>query len=75
MLNKYTISFLALLMLTACSSDNAENKENTTEKITQEIGAKAVAAIQDPLDKARQAAKTAEEHSRQIKEYEQRVEK
>ena len=71
MFKKYIISCLTLLMLAACSSDNNENNKNTTEKITKEIADKAVAAIQDPLEKARNAAQTIEEHNRQTEEYKQ----
>ena len=72
---KYPIYLLALIMLTACSSDTDETIETSTEKITQEIADKAVAAIQDPLDKARKAAETVEEHNRQIEEDAQNMKK
>ena len=65
MFNRYPIYLLALILLSACSSDTDKNTESTTEKITQEIADKAVAAIQDPLEKARKAAETVEQHNQQ----------
>lgn len=75
MLNKYTVIFFALWMVAACSSDTAENKEETSEDITHEIAEKAVAAIQDPLDKARNAAEKQEQHSQQVDEQQQMMDK
>ena len=60
---------LTTIMLTACSGDNSDNKETATEKMTREVAEKAVKHIQDPMDKAREAAALAEEHTRQIKEH------
>ena len=75
MLNKFSVYLLALIMLTACSSDSNENNESGTEEITKEIADKAVAAIQDPLDKARKAAATIEQHNLQMEEDAQSTEK
>ena len=75
MFNKYSVSLFALITLTACSSDTNDNTETSTKKITQEIADKAVAAIQDPLDKARKAAETVEEHNRQMEKDEQNMKK
>jgi PBP1b-binding outer membrane lipoprotein LpoB len=62
------ILLLAALLLPACSDDNNKNKETATEKVTREVAEKAVDYIQDPLDKARDAAALAEKHTRQLKE-------
>ena len=59
-------TLLTIFLLTACSSDNNDEKENILDKTSHEIADEAVAAIQDPLGKARNAAITVEEQSRQI---------
>jgi hypothetical protein len=75
MFNKFPVYLLALIMLAACSSDSTENKESSTEKVTKEIADKAVAAIQDPLDKARKATEIVEQHNLQMEEGAQNMEK
>jgi PBP1b-binding outer membrane lipoprotein LpoB len=56
----------ATVMFTACSGDN-NDQESATEKMTREVAEKAVKHIQDPIDKARDAAALAEKHTEQIK--------
>jgi hypothetical protein len=61
-----TFTILTVLLFTACSSDSNDDKENILDKTTHEIAEKAVATIQDPLDKARSAVITVEEHNREV---------
>ena len=68
MLTKYAISLFLILALSACSSDKSEDKESTTEKVSQAFADKAMTKINVPLDKAKQAAERIEGLNRQTKE-------
>lgn len=59
--------FLTIVLLAACSDDNSDNHKSATEIMSREIAEKAVHHIQDPMDRAREAASASEEHTRQIK--------
>jgi PBP1b-binding outer membrane lipoprotein LpoB len=61
-----TVILLSIFLLTSCSSENDDDKENILNNTTHEIAEKGVAAIQTPLDKARTVATVTEEHNRLI---------
>jgi hypothetical protein len=65
---RYLFALLPIFLLTSCSSDNDDDKENILNNTPHEIAEKAVAGIQDPLNKARNAATVTEEHNQLIQE-------
>ncbi len=68
MCTRTILTLLAIFLLTSCSSDKDDDKKSILDKTTHEIAEEAVAAIQDPLDKARNVAAQVEEHDRRLQE-------
>ena len=54
------------LLLAACSGDNGDDHKGPTEKLTHEVADKAVRQVQDPMDKAREAASATEKYNQQV---------
>lgn len=59
---------LTAVLLAACSGDTDNDKKSAAEKITSQVAEKAVQQIQEPLDKAREAAAATEEHNQRVKD-------
>ncbi len=68
MYTRAIVSLLTIFLLTSCSSDKDDDKKSILDKTTHEIAEEAVAAIQDPLDKARNVAAQVEGHDRRLQE-------
>ena len=61
-------TLLTIFLLISCSSDKDDDQKSILDKTTHEVAEEAVAAIQDPLDKARNVATQVEEHERRLQE-------
>lgn len=55
-------------MISGCSGEKDKNKETAVEEMTREVGQKAAARIEAPIDKARDAAALVDEHTKQTQE-------